>query len=164
MVSLSSSLERTLSTRERKLRQCATTNCSWYDKKANDSLYQTIATHNVYFVHLLLNHLTKNKIDLASIEASTRQKAAKLYDVIDKSAGFYVQNGPKTARSINQISFRLANPNLYKKLIEEIKSNGLEASETPCGIVSVIVNYQTSDATVSKLVSILEKFVQKAKL
>ena len=118
----------------------------------------------MYFVNLLLSHLAKNKIDLAAIESSTRQKAARLWDVIDKSSGFYAQTGLKTARSINQISFRLANPNLYKKLLDQIRVAGLEASETPCGIFSIVVNYQTSDATVSKLASVLEKFVQKAKL
>ncbi len=106
----------------------------------------------------------KNKIDLQSIEQSTRQKASRVYEAIDCSNGVFANSASKNSRSINHIVFRMKDQNLCKKVVQDLKAAGFESSETPCGALSCIINFQTSEASVNKFVEVLRKFIQKPKL
>jgi phosphoserine aminotransferase len=62
---------------------------------------------------------------LAAIEAQNREKAALIYKEIDESGGFYRGHAQKDSRSLMNITFRLPNPDLEKKFVEESTANGL---------------------------------------
>ena len=53
-----------------------------------------------------------------------QEKAALIYDVIDRSEGFYRGHAEKESRSLMNITFRLASEELEKKFLEEAKAEG----------------------------------------
>ena len=90
----------------------------------NDSLYNTPATFAVYVVNLVLKWVKQNG-GLTAFEKRNREKAAYIYEAIDASQGFYKGHAQKDSRSLMNITFTLANPDLEKAMVSEAEKEGL---------------------------------------
>jgi phosphoserine aminotransferase len=88
------------------------------------SLYNTPPTFAIYILKLVLNWV-KEKGGLKILGDINKKKAALIYDIIDKSDGFYRGHAFKEARSDMNITFRLADENLEKIFTEEAAREGL---------------------------------------
>ncbi|OQV18033.1 Phosphoserine aminotransferase [Hypsibius exemplaris] len=75
-------------------------------QSANTSLYNTPPCFNVYITALILQWIQKNG-GLDAMEALSRQKSGLIYDVIDKSNGFYSSPVDRKYRSRMNIPFRI---------------------------------------------------------
>ncbi|MGL5512408.1 MAG: 3-phosphoserine/phosphohydroxythreonine transaminase [Sporomusa sp.] len=89
----------------------------------NNSLYNTPPTFTIYMVKLMLEWV-KTQGGAAGIYEKNKQKAALIYDAIDSSEGFYVGHAQPEARSLMNISFRLANKELEKKFLASAEKAG----------------------------------------
>ena len=88
-----------------------------------NSLYNTPPTFGIYLMGLVLAWI-KEQGALAAITRRNEEKAALIYDVIDASHGFYKGHAQPAARSLMNITFRLANEELEKKFLAEAKQAG----------------------------------------
>ena len=59
------------------------------------------------------------------MEKHNRKKATLVYDIIDKSNGFYKGVAQPESRSLMNVTFNLATPELEAKCVEEAKKQGL---------------------------------------
>ena len=89
-----------------------------------DSLYNTSPCFSIYLCELVLEHL-KNLGGVAAMEKHNRKKATLVYDIIDKSNGFYKGVAQPESRSLMNVTFNLATPELEAKCVEEAKKQGL---------------------------------------
>jgi phosphoserine aminotransferase len=89
----------------------------------NNSLYNTPPTFGIYIMGLVLEWV-KEQGGLAAIHQLNQKKAALIYDVIDASNGFYIGHAQPEARSMMNITFRLADAELEKKFLEQAKQAG----------------------------------------
>ncbi len=89
----------------------------------NNSLYNTPPTFGIYLVGLVLGWI-KEQGGIAAIYKRNQAKAALIYDVIDKSGGFYRGHAAPDSRSLMNITFRLASEELEKKFLDEAKKAG----------------------------------------
>lgn len=89
-----------------------------------DSLYNTCPCFSIYLCELVLEHL-KALGGVPAIEKQNRKKAKMVYDVIDNSKGFYKEVAQPESRSLMNITFNLATPELEAKCVEEAKKKGL---------------------------------------
>ena len=62
---------------------------------------------------------------LAAMETINKRKAAKIYDAIEASAGFYVCPVAKECRSLMNIPFTMATPELEKEFLKKAEQRGL---------------------------------------
>jgi phosphoserine aminotransferase len=108
----------------------------------NGSLLNTPNTWGIYLTSLVCDWLK----DQGGVEAmSTRnlEKAAMLYDAIDSSDGFYSGHATREARSLMNVTFRLATPDLDEKFCSEaetLRMDGLRGHRSVGGIRSSIYN------------------------
>jgi phosphoserine aminotransferase len=89
-----------------------------------DSLYNTCPCFSIYLCELVLEHL-KALGGIPAMEKQNRNKAKLLYDVIDKSNGFYKGVAKPESRSLMNLTFNLATPELEAKCVDEAKKKGL---------------------------------------
>jgi phosphoserine aminotransferase len=89
-----------------------------------DSLYNTCPCFSIYFCELVLEHL-KALGGVPAMEKQNRKKAKLVYDIIDKSNGFYKGVAKPDSRSLMNITFNLATPELEAKCVDEAKKEGL---------------------------------------
>lgn len=89
----------------------------------DNSLYNTPPTFSIYMVKLMLEWV-KEQGGVTAIHKRNQEKAALLYEVIDASNGFYVGHAQPEARSLMNVTFRLADEALEKKFLEEVKKEG----------------------------------------
>jgi phosphoserine aminotransferase len=96
----------------------------WKTHVEKDSLYNTAPCFAIYLCEMVLEHL-KSLGGISVVEKNNRNKAKMLYDVIDKSNGFYKGVAKKESRSLMNVTFNLATPELEAKCVEEAKTKGL---------------------------------------
>lgn len=97
-----------------------------YDTYANnDSLYNTPPVHALYLTNLVLQW-TKRQGGVQQLEAVNRDKAALIYEAIDRSGGFYEGIITKADRSDMNITWRLANKELERLFVQESEQQGFE--------------------------------------
>lgn len=89
-----------------------------------DSLYNTGPCFSIYLCELVLEHL-KTIGGVQAIEKQNRKKAKLVYDIIDKSNGFYKGVANPESRSLMNVTFTLATPELEAKCVDEAKKQGL---------------------------------------
>ena len=89
----------------------------------SDSLYNTPASFSVYVVGLVYKWLL-NMGGLDEMYRRNVEKAGILYDYMDASDGYYIGTAAKEDRSLMNVTFRLPNEDLEKKLIAEAGDNG----------------------------------------
>ena len=89
----------------------------------NNSLYNTPPTFAIYLMSLVLAEVKK----IGGVEAMYKrnsEKAALIYDTIDKSNGFYKGHAEKDSRSIMNITFRMKTEELEKQFLKEAGAAG----------------------------------------
>jgi phosphoserine aminotransferase len=89
----------------------------------NNSLYNTPPTFGIYLMALVLAEVKK----LGGAEGMYKknaEKAALIYDAIDKSGGFYKGHAEVDSRSLMNITFRLANEEIEKQFLKEAGTAG----------------------------------------
>lgn len=90
---------------------------------ANDSLYNTPPVFAIYMVNKTL-HWIKKQGGVDAIAQNNAAKAKLIYDAIDGSNGFYKGHAVKEARSLMNITFNLATPELEKDFVAQGKAAG----------------------------------------
>lgn len=89
-----------------------------------DSTYNTPPVFCIYFVNKVLHWLDRNG-GLEAMETLNRKKASLVYDAIDRSQGFYKGHARKDSRSLMNVTFNLATPELEATFAEEGKARNL---------------------------------------
>jgi len=89
------------------------------------SLLNTPPTFAIYIVRLVTDWLLKEIGGLKKMEEINRRKAKILYDVIDGSNGFYQGHAETWCRSLMNIPFRLAKPELDEPFVKQAAAQGL---------------------------------------
>ena len=89
----------------------------------NDSMYNTPNTFGIYIIKLVTKYLLNNG-GLDKMYEINKKKAEILYNAIDNSGGFYKGHAEKDSRSLMNVTFNLATPELEKKLIDEATKAG----------------------------------------
>ncbi|WP_010272297.1 3-phosphoserine/phosphohydroxythreonine transaminase [Paenibacillus senegalensis] len=90
---------------------------------SNDSLYNTPPVYSVYMMNLVLKWIQKSG-GLAKMAERNKEKTDLIYQVIDQSSGFYQGLTEKEDRSLMNITFKLADPEMEKQFISEAEANG----------------------------------------
>ena len=111
---------------------------------------------------LCLEHL-KNIGGIKEIERINKKKAEILYDVIDKSDGFYKGHARPDSRSTMNVTFRLPTPELEEKCVaegKEIGLIGLKGHRSVGGMRASIYNAMTLEG-VEKLAEFLKEFQER---
>ena len=89
------------------------------------SLLNTPPVFAVYVVMLVTRWLLNDVGGLAAMLQRNRRKAAMLYEVIDQSRGFYRGHAQPNARSLMNVTFRLADDATQDAFVKQAKSRGL---------------------------------------
>lgn len=89
----------------------------------NDSMYNTPATYSWYLAGLVFQWI-KDLGGLGKMAEINQRKASLLYNTIDTSA-FYANPVRPDCRSLMNVPFTLANPDLDATFLEEAKAAGL---------------------------------------
>ncbi|MFZ5830927.1 MAG: 3-phosphoserine/phosphohydroxythreonine transaminase [Planctomycetota bacterium] len=90
------------------------------------SLYNTPPCFAIYMVKLVTDWLLGTIGGLEKMAEINRKKAAMLYDVIDGSNGFYQGHAEPACRSIMNVAFRLAKPELDDPFLKQAAERGLK--------------------------------------
>ncbi|HMN23518.1 MAG TPA: 3-phosphoserine/phosphohydroxythreonine transaminase [Ignavibacteriaceae bacterium] len=128
----------------------------------NDSMYNTPNTFGIYIIKLV----TKYLLGLGGLDKMyeiNKAKAKLLYDAIDNSGGFYKGHAEKESRSLMNITFNLATPELEKKLIDEASKagfSGLKGHRSVGGLRASIYNAFPTKG-VEALVEFMNDFQKK---
>jgi len=83
----------------------------------NQSLYNTAPTFAIYVLRLVTEWLLDEIGGLEKMAAQNEAKSAMLYEVIDRSEGFYTPHAQPTCRSRMNVTFRLPNDELQDKFL-----------------------------------------------
>jgi len=89
----------------------------------NGSMYNTPTTFGIYIARLVFKWLL-NMGGLDKMYERNLYKAKLLYDYIDSTNGFYKGTVQRDSRSLMNVTFRLPNEELEKKIIAEAESKG----------------------------------------
>ena len=96
----------------------------WKTHADKNSLFNTAPCWAIYMCKLSLEHL-KNIGGVTAVEKINRKKAQILYDVIDKSNGFYKGHATPDSRSLMNVTFNLPTPELEAQCVQEGLQQGL---------------------------------------
>jgi len=131
----------------------------WKTHADKDPLFNTAPCWAIYMCKLALEHL-KGLGGITSIEKINRNKAKLLYDIIDKSEGFYTGHAKEDSRSLMNVTFNLPTPELEEKCIKEgLKKGliGLKGHRSIGGMRASIYNAMSLEG-VLKLAGFLKEF------
>jgi phosphoserine aminotransferase len=125
----------------------------------NDSMLNTPNTWGIYLISLVCEWL-QGEGGVAAITVRNREKAAKLYDAIDSSDGYYNGHAETDARSMMNVTFRLSSEDLEKKFCAEATAaglDGLKGHRSVGGIRASIYNAFPADG-VGALTDFMQQF------
>lgn len=128
----------------------------------SDSMWNTPPTFAWYLSGLVFEWL-KEQGGLSAIEAVNRRKAEKLYAAIDES-DFYSNPVDKSCRSLMNVPFTLADPELDKRFLEESFAAGLanlKGHRMVGGMRASIYNAVPEEA-VDALIAFMSEFERRA--
>jgi phosphoserine aminotransferase len=128
----------------------------------NDSLYNTPNTFGIYIINLIAKWLI-NLGGLDKMYDINKSKANMLYKCIDESNGFYKGHAEKESRSLMNITFNLATPEMEKQLIDDATKagfNGLKGHRSVGGLRASIYNAFPTKG-VEELVAFMKDFQNK---
>lgn len=123
-----------------------------------DSMFNTPPCFAIYIVGEVLKWLKKNG-GIAAMEEVNKEKAALLYAAIDESS-YYRGHAEPASRSLMNVSFNLATPELEAKFISEatkVGLNGLKGHRSIGGCRASIYNAFPREGVV-KLVNFMKEF------
>ena len=127
---------------------------------AAHSTYNTPPVFAIYVVLLITRWLLGDVGGLARMGEINRDKAAALYDLIDGSEGFYRGRAASGDRSIMNVTFNLATPEMEDRfLVEALDAGfyGLSGHRSTGGVRASIYNAMTL-AAVENLVDFMAEF------
>ena len=127
-----------------------------------NSMFNTPPCFAVYVLQLVMKWIEETVGGLANMEKLNRQKAALLYDYLDKS-DFYNGTAAREDRSIMNVTFLLKDSVLEGTFIAEALANGLvglKGHRSVGGCRASIYNASTLEA-VEALVSFMAEFERK---
>jgi len=90
----------------------------------SDSLYNTPPCFAIYIMKLVFEWIKKQG-GLAAVEKVNKQKKDAVYSVIDNNPDYFKGTADKDSRSWMNLTLRLPNEDLEKKMIAEAKAKGL---------------------------------------
>jgi phosphoserine aminotransferase len=134
----------------------------WKTQAEKNSLFNTPPCWAIYMCKLALDHL-KIIGGIPTIEKINRQKAKLIYDIIDKSNGFYKGHAKTDSRSLMNITFRLPTEELEQKCVSEALKRelvGLKGHRSIGGMRASIYNAMPLEG-VQKLVEFLKEFQEQ---
>ena len=134
----------------------------WKTHADKDSLFNTGPCWAIYMCKLCLEEL-KNQGGISKIENINRKKAQILYDIIDKSDGFYKGHAKKDSRSLMNVTFNLKTHELEEKCVKEALEHdliGLKGHRSVGGMRASIYNAMSIDG-VQALADFLKEFQEK---
>jgi phosphoserine aminotransferase len=123
-----------------------------------DSMFNTPPCFAIYIVGGVLQWLKKNG-GIAAMEEINKEKAALLYGAIDDSS-YYRGHAETNSRSLMNVSFNLATPELEAKFIAEatkVGLNGLKGHRSIGGCRASIYNAFPREGVV-KLIKFMKEF------
>jgi phosphoserine aminotransferase len=126
-----------------------------------NSMFNTPPCFAIYTIQLVLKWLEETIGGLEKMETLNRQKAALLYEAIDKTE-FYAGTAEKASRSFMNVTFRLPSEELEKRFVQEALDNGmggLKGHRSVGGCRASIYN-STPLETVKVLVNFMEEFAR----
>lgn len=126
-----------------------------------NSLYNTPPTFTIYLMALITRWLIQNG-GVAAMEIRNREKAARLYSILDASP-FYRATAEKAYRSDMNVTFRLPSEDLETRFAKEADAAGmkqLKGHRSVGGIRASIYNAFPS-AGVDALISFMKEFERK---
>lgn len=133
----------------------------YIDQAKNDSMVNTPATYSWYLSGLVFEWLlAQGGVD--AIHAINQQKAQLLYNYIDES-GFYQNPIAKPYRSLMNVPFTLADPNLEKTFLAEAEQQqllNLAGHRSVGGMRASIYNAVPLEG-VQALVTFMQEFARK---
>jgi phosphoserine aminotransferase len=89
------------------------------------SLYNTPPTFAIYMVKLVTDWLVNTVGGLDRMCEINRRKSQMLYDALDQSGGFYQGHAGQSSRSLMNVAFRLAKPELDEPFLKQAAERGL---------------------------------------
>lgn len=128
----------------------------------NSSMANTPNTWAIYMVGLVCDWL-KAQGGVGAMQQRNEEKAAALYTAIDASDGYYTGHADKRVRSVMNVTFRLANPDLDEKFCSEAEAEGLDGlrgHRSLGGVRASIYNAFPREG-VDALVSFMEHFANR---
>ena len=90
-----------------------------------NSLYNTPPVFSVYIVSLVSKWLREEIGGLAAMQTQNQKKASRLYDVIDKSDGYFRGHAQPESRSVMNVTWRLPTEELEKQFVSEAAKRDL---------------------------------------
>jgi phosphoserine aminotransferase len=108
-----------------------------------DSMWNTPPTFSVYVLDLVAEWLEESVGGLAKMHALNQAKASLLYDVVDRYPEFYLGHARKPDRSLMNVTFRFAKPELEKEFLAQARQrdmDGLAGHRSVGGIRASIYN------------------------
>jgi phosphoserine aminotransferase len=129
---------------------------------AKNSMFNTPPCFAIYVVQLVLKWLEEAVGGLAMMEQLNKEKAALIYNYLDKSE-FYWGTANKEDRSMMNVTFRLADQSLEQIFIEEALANdlgGLKGHRSVGGCRASLYNATVLEA-VEALVSFMADFERR---
>ncbi|KAM9137516.1 phosphoserine aminotransferase [Pangshura tecta] len=131
----------------------------------NGSLYNTPPCYSIYIMSLVLEWI-KNNGGAPAMDKQSSIKSQMIYDIIDKSNGFYVCPVEKKSRSRMNVPFRIGNIKgdeaLEKKFLDkavELNMISLKGHRSVGGIRASLYNAVTIE-DVQKLATFMRSFMQ----
>ena len=130
----------------------------WKTQVDNNSLYNTPNSYSIYICGKVFKWI-KNNGGLEAMKQRNLEKAKLLYDYLD-STDFYIAHARKDSRSMMNVTFRTASPELDAKLVEEAKQYNIvniKGHRSVGGMRASIYNAMPK-AGVEALVNFMKKF------
>lgn len=127
------------------------------------SLYNTPPVFAIYIVMLVTRWLRESIGGLEAMHRLNQQKAQILYDVIDRSEGFYRGHAQPDSRSLMNVTWRLPSEELEAAFVQQAKAEGLhelKGHRSVGGIRASIYNAMPIEG-VRALAQFMEHFLQK---
>ncbi|TXT55111.1 MAG: Phosphoserine aminotransferase [Candidatus Thorarchaeota archaeon] len=131
----------------------------WKTEIVKNSLFHTPPSFAIYFCKLAMDYL-KEIGGVPAIEKINREKAKLLYDVIDRSNGFYRGHARPDSRSLMNVTFTLESDELEAKMVAEGAKRdliGLKGHRSIGGMRASIYNAMPLEG-VEKLAEFMKEF------
>lgn len=128
-----------------------------------NSTYNTPPTFAIYLVDLVTKWIQNEIGGLTEMYELNRRKSQLLYEVIDRSQGFYQGHAQPECRSVMNVTFRLASDELQEAFLAEAKRRdlcNLKGHRSVGGIRASIYNAMPWDGVVA-LSSFMQEFFDR---
>lgn len=92
----------------------------------NDSMWNTPPTFAIYVLGLIAEWLEDTIGGLDKMLEINIAKAGVLYDVLDRNSDFYLGHAKREDRSLMNVTFRFAKPEVEKDFLKQAKQQGMD--------------------------------------